>query len=78
MAPGGTLLIVGHLHTSDAHGHTHGPPEEASVTAAAITAGLDPIEWTIATAEETVRGVGDRAGRTLELHDVIVRATRRP
>ena len=45
VAPGGTLLIVGHLHTSETPGHRHlgeeqghgrKPPEEVSVTAASI------------------------------------------
>ena len=52
MAPGGTLLIVGHLHTA---GHGHEPPAEASVTLTDITAGLDPSRWEIVTAEEHVR-----------------------
>jgi SAM-dependent methyltransferase len=84
VAPGGTLLIVGHRHTSETHGHTHGqhgdghhPPEEASVTAASITAGLDATQWAIVTADEPVRTLTDRAGRTVELDDVVVRATRR-
>lgn len=131
VAPGGTLLIVGHLHTAatahghasagaghehstkaaghghehghaaaaDAghqhghsaaaggheHGHGHGhsaaagghehPPAEASVTVADITAGLDTALWEIVTAAEHVRTV---PGRDLALHDVVVRATRRP
>jgi SAM-dependent methyltransferase len=55
VAPGGALLIVGHLHThkatgggqrhgqSQGHGHGSGrhPPAEASATAAAITARLN-------------------------------------
>jgi SAM-dependent methyltransferase len=87
VAPGGTLLIVGHLHTPGAtgHGHSHGaeghghhPPEEASVTAASITAGLDATKWAVVTAEERVRTLTNRAERAVQLHDVVVRATRRP
>lgn len=84
VAPGGTLLIVGHLHTSEAgeqghgHGHGHGPghhpPDEASVTLADITAGLDSSTWEIVTAEEHRRTV---PGREVPLYDVVVRATRR-
>jgi SAM-dependent methyltransferase len=73
VAPGGTLLIVGHLHTPG-HGHGHQPPEEASVTAASITAGLDATRWDVVTAEEPVRTL---ANRTAQLNDVVVRATRR-
>jgi SAM-dependent methyltransferase len=79
VAPGGTLLIVGHRHrhTSEATGHGHSPPGEASVTAASITAGLDAAQWDIVTADEPVRALTTRAGRTVQLDDVVVRATRR-
>jgi len=68
VAPGGTLLIVGHLHTdSPGNGHHgHHPPAEATVTLPDITDGLDGTKWEIVTAEEHVR-----------THDVVVRATRR-
>ncbi|MFD1538941.1 class I SAM-dependent methyltransferase [Nonomuraea guangzhouensis] len=74
VAPGGTLLIVGHLHTPGSTGHGHHPPAEASVTSAAITARMDGAEWEIVTAEEHLRTV---TGRAVPLHDVVVRATRR-
>jgi SAM-dependent methyltransferase len=79
VAPGGTLLIVGHLHTPG-HGHGHGqhPPEEASATAATITAVLDAARWEVVTAEEHVRALTNREGGATRLHDVVVRATRRP
>jgi SAM-dependent methyltransferase len=84
VAPGGTLLIVGHLHTPDSTGpgHNHGkedqrhPPEEASVTAASITVRLDATQWGVVTAEEHTRTLANRAGRAVQLHDVVVRATR--
>lgn len=76
MAPGGTLLIVGHLHTSGAPGHGHHPPAEASVTLTDITAGLD--EWEVTTAEEHARTVTGPRGQAIPLHDVVVRAIRRP
>ncbi|MEV4808827.1 class I SAM-dependent methyltransferase [Micromonospora avicenniae] len=74
VAPGGTLLIVGHLHAPAAGAHGHYPPAEASVTLADITAGLDRTRWEITTAEEHVRTI---PGRAVPLHDVVVRATRR-
>lgn len=78
VAPGGTLLIVGHRHTHGAEGDDHGhqPPAEASATAAAVTARLDDAEWDVVTAEEPHRTLGGQ-GRETSLHDVVVRATRR-
>lgn len=85
VAPGGTLLIVGHLHTTGSgghghhghHGHGHHPPAEASVTSAAVAARLDGTEWEIVTAEEHVRTLSGDGGREVPLYDVVVRATRR-
>lgn len=78
VAPGGTLLIVGHLdaHDTSHEGHQHSP-SEASVTAAAVTARLDASGWEVVTAEEPLRSVTRPGGRTVQLHDVVVRATRR-
>ncbi|MCT2588401.1 methyltransferase domain-containing protein [Streptomyces sp. N2-109] len=83
VAPGGTLLIVGHLHThsatDDGHGHGdgHQPPAEASATAADVTTRLDGTEWETVTAEERHRTLAGPGGREVPLHDVVVRATRR-
>jgi SAM-dependent methyltransferase len=77
VAPGGTLLIVGHLHTHDDAAHDHWqPPEETLVTTASITARLDSAQWDVVTAAEHVRTVTDREGEEVTLHDVVVRATR--
>lgn len=91
VAPGGTLLVVGHLHPDrhdpGTHGHPHGdshphgdeghPPAEASATAAGITALLDPGAWQVVTAEESQRTIAGAPGHEKTLHDVVVRATRR-
>lgn len=84
VAPGGTLLIVGHLHTHDtADGQVHGPgrpPAEASVTAASVVVRLGPDVWEIATAEERHRTTavdGDHGDHGDRLSDVVVRAVRR-
>lgn len=86
VAPAGTLLIVGHLHHDavggDGHGHAHGhggaePPASASVTAAAITARLDPAVWELGTAQESHRTLTGHGGHAVSLHDVVVKATRR-
>lgn len=90
VAPGGTLLIVGHLHEPAAAGHQHGhghehshadgpgqqPPAEALVTVSDITGLLDPAVWNVESAEERTRTVTDPEGLPLPLHDAIVRATR--
>ncbi|SCE74766.1 SAM-dependent methyltransferase [Micromonospora chokoriensis] len=77
VAPGGALLIVGHLHASGTTGHDHHPPTEASVTLADITAGLDSTAWEVTTAAEHHRTVTGPGGHEKTLHDVVVRATRR-
>lgn len=75
VAPGGTLLIVGHAHD---HTHAHDqPPDEVKVTASAVTRRLAPAAWDIVTATETSRTLRAGTGRVIELHDVVVRARRR-
>ena len=68
VAPGGTLLIVG---------HAHGSPDEVLVSAASISTELDTTHWDIITADEPVRTLTNREGRTTQLSDVVVRAIRR-
>jgi SAM-dependent methyltransferase len=78
VAPGGTLLIVGHRHAGERAGpggHAGHPAARASVTAADITAVLDDAEWEIVTAGEPSRTL---AGHPVPLRDAVVRATRRP
>lgn len=77
VAPGGTLLIVGHLHHHSSAGDTH-PPATASATAAAITDRLDPAVWKIVTAEESHRSVIGPGGRPNTIDDVVVSASRAP
>lgn len=85
VAPGGTLLIVGHLSSTDhdhgGHDQGHGAnghsPLEASATAAAITARLNEQEWEVVTACELERTLVSGDGHELHLHDVVVRAQRR-
>jgi SAM-dependent methyltransferase len=82
VAPGGTLLIVGHRRDPGPEPHPHSGtephrhPVEASATLADITEGLDPEEWRIETAEEPMRAVDRPDGRARFLRDVVVRATR--
>ena len=78
VAPGGTLLIVGHLDTHQ-HDQEPGrqPPAEASVTAADITAQLDDAGWDVGTASHQTRTLTSPNGHMTRLSDVVVRATRR-
>lgn len=62
------------------HEHQHQHPAEASVTAASVTARLSASQWEIVTADErrrTLTGHATPSGHGTELHDVVVRATRR-
>jgi hypothetical protein len=47
------------------------------VTATAVTDLLDPDAWDVVTADEVTRTLRSGSGRTAELHDVVIRATRR-
>lgn len=84
VAPGGTLLVVGHratAHHGHGHGHGHGEqradhPAHATTTAAEVVALLEPERWDVVTADEPTRRV-ERPGGAAELHDVVVRAVRR-
>lgn len=70
VAPGGTLLLVGHLATHDPGGHEH--PADASVTAQQVADRLACGPWRVDVAREAERTF--HGGRTI--HDVVVRATR--
>jgi thioredoxin reductase/SAM-dependent methyltransferase len=77
VAPGGTLLIVGH-HPSDLAttvGRMHFPdmlftPDEIAET-------LDEDSWTVLTAEARPRPHTDPDGRTITIHDTVLVARRR-
>lgn len=73
VAAGGTLLVVGHLHSPERHGHQH--PDDATATLTGITSLFAGPEWRIEANYENTRTVhaGDRA---VQLRDVIVRAHR--
>ncbi|GCD89886.1 bifunctional 2-polyprenyl-6-hydroxyphenol methylase/3-demethylubiquinol 3-O-methyltransferase UbiG [Nocardioides sp. LS1] len=80
VAPGGTLLVVGHLASAEAghgHGHGHQPPTEATATAERVAALLDADRWEVVTAGEHIRTLTDRGSGAATLHDVVVRARRR-
>lgn len=69
VAPGGTLLLVGH-HPSDHH--TSGTPE-AHVEIGDLAAALDPARWDIVVAEDRSRTMS-HGGREITLHDTVLQA----
>ena len=84
VAPGGTLLIVGHPESHlRAHAEAAGEEVDASrldglFTADQVAAGLDPGSWEIGTAEERRRDAGPAAS-DLPGHDhadIVLRARR--
>jgi SAM-dependent methyltransferase len=77
VAPGGTLLIVGH-HPSDQRTSSHASAPEAHVTAEEAAAILDPHRWDIAVAEVRPRSVTRHDGHEITMHDAVLRARKRP
>jgi SAM-dependent methyltransferase len=76
--PGGTLLIVGH-HPSDLATTVRRPPfPERLSTAEDVAQLLDPAAWTIVVAAARPRDAIDPAGRTVTVHDAVLRAQRTP
>ncbi|WP_063748863.1 class I SAM-dependent methyltransferase [Streptomyces sp. NRRL B-24484] len=77
VAPGGTLLIVGH-HPRDLAGG--GGPRllpEMLFTAEEAAAGLDPADWRVRTAQTRPRPAEDRTGRPVTVYDAVLVAVRR-
>jgi SAM-dependent methyltransferase len=77
VAPGGTLLIVGH-HPSDLATTMPRPAEpDLFFTGDDIVAQLDPDQWDIATNAALARTATDPDGQAVTIHDAVVRAHRR-
>lgn len=77
VAPGGTLLVVGH-DPSDLATNVRRPPDpEVFYTASDIARALDPLAWQIDVCEARPRPARDRDDRPATVHDAIVRATLR-
>jgi thioredoxin reductase/SAM-dependent methyltransferase len=76
VAPGGTLLIVGH-HPSDLRTSAHrGHFPDMMYTAEEVAASLDPEAWEVR-AETRPRSTVDPDGREITIHDAVVLARRR-
>jgi hypothetical protein len=77
VAPGGTLLIVGH-HPSDLHTTAHRMHfPDMMYTGEEVAAALDPAGWEVVVAEARPRAAVDPEGREITIHDAVLRARRR-
>ena len=77
VAPGGTLLIVGH-HPSDLQTTVPRPPmPELFFTASEIAASLDRRDWEIVVDAARGRSTTDREGQSVIIHDAVLQARRR-
>lgn len=74
VAPGGSLLVVGHMHGPGTHGS---PPPEAQVTPLGVAERFDPMLWNVVTAQKHTRVVSSGTEHRRTLQDVVVRAVRR-
>lgn len=77
VAPGGTLLVVGH-HPSDLDTAPHIRPRHGDVLflPEEITALLQPASWTVVAAESRPRTTIDGDGRTVQVADAVLVARR--
>ncbi|MGY4857016.1 class I SAM-dependent methyltransferase [Cryobacterium sp. AP23] len=76
VAPGGTLLIVGH-DVSDAHHQGHTPPTDLFFTATEVAATLDPDLWRVEVAESRPRAATGPDGSVVTARDAVISARRR-
>lgn len=89
VAPGGTLLVVGHGYALDQHSDSHGchqgghgeqpdsPADTARVRLTQITSALPESEWDIVVAEPRTQTISrPGGGPPAQLHDVVVKAQR--
>jgi len=73
---GGSLLVVGH-HPDDLQTVTRSLPPELFFAASEVAGALDPHRWDIVVNEARARTVLDPAGRTVVIHDAVLRAKRK-
>jgi SAM-dependent methyltransferase len=76
VAPGGTLLIVGH-EPSELHTGLHGHEPDMFATSAQLADALDPARWEVVVAESRSRIVRVPDGREAPGSDAVLRARRR-
>jgi cyclopropane fatty-acyl-phospholipid synthase-like methyltransferase len=76
VAPGGTLLVVGHHPRDHATGLRHGVPDML-FTAEDLLPALDPAAWEVEAVETRPRQAPGPDGGTVTVHDAVLRARRR-
>ncbi|HEY2669822.1 MAG TPA: FAD-dependent oxidoreductase [Rugosimonospora sp.] len=77
VAPGGTLLIVGH-HPSDLRTSAHRMHfPDMMFTGEQVAASLDPAAWEVVAAEARPRTATDPEGHEITIHDAVLVARRR-
>jgi hypothetical protein len=76
VAPGGTLLIVGH-HPSDLHTTAHRMHfPDMMFTGDEVASSLDPTTWQVLAAAARPRAAVDPEGRDSTVHDAVLLARR--
>lgn len=76
VAPGGTLLVVGHAAGHGHHGHGHARPPGADTTQAEVVGALPVDGWEVLRAGPHAHEVAQPGGGSTTLHDVVVVARR--
>ena len=72
VAPGGTLLLAGHLPIDPTTGEPSAAAGQVQVTVEAATSALDPRAWELVVAEDRPRAAAGTGA------DAVIRARRRP
>ncbi|MQA84526.1 MAG: methyltransferase domain-containing protein [Streptosporangiales bacterium] len=78
VAPGGTLLIVGHHPSDQQTTPSRASTPEVYFTAEEVAASLDPDRWDIAVAEARHRSATDPDGHEITIRDAVLRARKHP
>lgn len=76
VAPGGSLLIVGHSESDIQAGARRPPGPELFFTAGNIADSLDARQWRVEVSEAKARTAMDPEGRPITIHDEVLRAVR--
>ncbi|WP_026116488.1 class I SAM-dependent methyltransferase [Nocardiopsis valliformis] len=76
VAPGGTLLFVGHHPGDEQSTHDRGHDAHVHFTAPELAADLDRADWEVLVAEDRSHRVTRPDGREVTMHDAVIRARR--